>query len=335
MSLSTKILVALGSLVLISVLAFIVYEQHQMSVQQNAIQQQVVTQKQLADNITRAMSDWTTKADLQQYAKDNNLNLQVIQDNLDKLNATISAINISVAKSNGQIATNIGSTTTIKDPVTQKPVTVVCDGKEINCPNQDPYGYQSNEQVLQLNEKFSTLSIPFGNVTFNAANQAPWSIDIAPRQYKSSTTLATDENQRTFAYNTFTINVNNKDYEIPISSSEIKQVYPGPRFHLWNPMLYLGVNGGVNLNSVNWSGGANLSLQIMSYGKYKIQPDWSILQIGLGFDAVSKQPNLLLSPFAYNVGQHIPLMSNLYVGPVFGWNFNNNWVVLGGITVGL
>jgi hypothetical protein len=61
----TKILLAIGGVVLFGALVFIIYNQHQTLTRQDAIQQQLVAQQQLADNITRSMAEWATKADLQ------------------------------------------------------------------------------------------------------------------------------------------------------------------------------------------------------------------------------------------------------------------------------
>jgi len=335
MNLLTRILLAIGGVAVVGALAFIIYNQHQISVQQAAIQTQVVAQQQLANNITRSMAEWTTKADLQKFADANSVNLQTIQDNLNKLGASVDAINVVTTTSTGQVLTNQGSTGTIKNPNAPPPDTVTCDGKQIPCPNADPYGYQANEQVYALNEKFGTLSVPFGSVTFNAAQATPWSENIPPRTYKNTITLGTDENQRIYPYNTLSVSVNGKDYPLPITTAQFQQIYPAPKFTFWNPRLYLGLDGGLDLTAMTGTAGPSINLQIMSYGKFKNQPDFSILQVGAGFDMVNKRPNFLLTPAAYNVGQHIPLMNNLYIGPAIGFDTAGHWSVLGSLTVGL
>ena len=335
MNLLTKILLAIGGVAIVGALAFIIYNQHQISTQQAAIQSQVVAQQQLANNITRSMAEWTTKADLQKFADANSVNLQTIQDNLSKLGATVDAINVITSKSTAQVLTNQNSTGTIKNPNPTTPVTVTCDGKQITCPNADPYGYQANEQVYTLNEKFGNSLIPFGSVTFDASQAAPWSENIPARTYKNTTTLGIDENQRIYPYNTLSVNVNGKDYPLPVTTAQFQQIYPAPKFTFWNPRLYLGIDGGVDLTGVTGSAGPSINLQIMSYGKFKNQPDFSILQIGAGYDMVNKRPNFLLTPAAYNIGSHIPLMSNLYLGPTIGLDTAGHFEILGSLTVGL
>lgn len=336
MSLLNKILLVLLGLVVLGSAGFIIYTEHRMSARQDAIEQSVIAQKQLADNITRAMADWTTKADLDKFAQENNININAIKDDLAKLNANVTAINISTTSSTGQVATNLTSTSTHPNvgPTTPVP-TVDCNGTQIPCPNADPFGYRANTQTLTLNEEFGTTKVPLGDVGFSAVAAAPWSINLLPRQYKSVTVLGTDENQRTLAYNKFTVNVNNKDYDLTVNTSQIQQVYPDPKFTLWNPRLYLGFDGGVNVNSLTGSAGPNLNLQVMSYGKYKTQPDFSILQVGAAYDMVAQKPAAILTPFSYNVGQHLPLMNNLYVGPSIQLNTAGNLSATLGIRVGL
>lgn len=332
MTTSTKILLAILAVLIVVGLGVGIYQLHMIGVRQTAIESQIVQQKELADGITRAMATWATKADLEQFAKDSNTNLDVIKSDLAKLNASVVAINVSTANSTGQSGNHIPSTGETKIP-DSKPPTVICDGKEIPC--ADPYGYQSTVQQLSLNERFSTIQVPFGKVGFTASQKEPWSIDVLPRQYNSVTVLGTDENQRIYAYNKFTIHVDNKDYDVPVTTSQIKQEYPMPKFTLLNPRLYLGFDVGLNVASMQGVVGPSLNLQLSSYGKYKTQPDLSIAQVGVSYDAVGKKPNFLLTPISYNIGQHIPLMNNLYVGPFVGVNTSGNVSVGLGIHAGL
>lgn len=334
MTLTTKILLFLFGIVVVGVSGFVVYKTHEMSVRQDAIEKQVVAQQQLADNITRSMAQWTTKADLAQFAKDNQVNLDTINDNLGKLNASLSAINVSSTHSNGQVASNLASTQVVPNTNPSEP-TVECNGTQIPCPNADPFHYQANEQVLALDEQFGQLKVPFGTVGFSAAQQLPWNINIAPRQYNSVTVLGTDENQRTYAYNKFTIHVNDKDYEVPVTTSEIKQIYPEPKFSLFNPRLFFGVDAGIDFAAPPKPAVIpNLTVQVMSYGRYKNQPDFSILQIGAGYDINSLKPTALIAPIEYNVGQHIPLMTNLFIGPALQISPDGNFKATIGAHVG-
>lgn len=330
MSLSSKILIFVGALVLLIVGGVVVYKQFEISARQDAIEKQVVAQKELADGITRAMAQYATKQDIDNMAKDNNVNLKTIQDDLKKLNASITAINVVTTKSLPQVEANVSSTGT--QPGSNVPAVAAC--------YSDPNKYQQNTQKLSLNEMFTgtdgkNLSIPFGEVGFSAWQDKPWNYNTVAREYKSVTVLGTDENQRQYAYSKFSIGANGKDYDVKIGTSTFKQEYPDPKFSFFNPRLYLGVDGGINLSTLHGEAAPNVSVQLMSYGKYKTQPDLSILQVGAGYNIEAKKPSLSLTPIMYNVGKHLPLMNNLYIGPSIQVSTAGEIGIMGGIKVGL
>lgn len=325
MTLSTKILIWLGAVLIVGALGFIVFKQIQISNRQEAIESQIVQQKQLVDGIVRSQSQWTTKDDLEKWVKDNNINLKAIQDDLDKLHADVSAVNITIASSKGQSGTHLPTT---PGPINPNP-------QPVDPNNPDPFGYLARQQNLNLNEEFSNVKVPIGTVGFSAWQEKPWSIDIKARDYKLATVVGTDENQRMYFYNKFTVSVDNKDYEIPITKATTQQVYPEAKFSWFNPRLYLGVDGAVGLNPVKGEFIPSANVQIMSYGRYKTQPDFSILQVGAGYGVDAKRPQLVVTPVSYNIGKHIPLMNNTYIGPSLSVGTDGNVSVGGGIRIGL
>lgn len=338
MTLSKEIWAILATILFLGLGTLVLYEVHAVKARQDAIETQIVAQKQLADNITRAMETWATKADLQALATASNTNLQAIQQDLATLNSSLTAMNVATATSTAQNLTNQGSTSVVK-PTTPPPAppTVTCDGKQISCPNQDPNGYLSTTQQYTLNEDFGTLKVPFGTVSFNGSTNKPWSETIPVRQYQMVTVLGTDENQRISAYNQLSINVNGHNTAVPITSSQIKQIYPAAKFSWLNPRLYLGADAGLTVNNlpIQAAGGPNLNVQVMSYGRYKTQPDLSVLQLGVAYDIPSKKIDFMLRPIAYNIGQHLPLMNNLYLGPALHVGTTGAIAVTLGLSAGL
>jgi len=322
MSLNTfKILIAILLISLISSIIFIIYQQHQISVKQETIDSQAILQKQLSDNIIRSLNEFASKKDLEQYLKDNNINIKTIQEDLNKFHATVSAVNVVKSNSQGQNLNNIPSTSI---------------GEFNNYPQiGDPFGYEQHQQVLSLNENFANLQIPIGNVKFSAWQEKPWAIDIKPREYHITNIIGQDENQRLYVYNKFSISVDNKVHDIKISSSETKQEFPSPKFSFWNPNLFLGLSSGVNISKFEAEAAPSLNLGIMSYGKFKKLPDISVLQVGAGYQMISKSPEILITPISYNLGNHIPLTNNLYVGPSVNFNFKQDFAIMAGIRVGL
>lgn len=324
MSLSTKILIWLGAVLLVGALGFIIYKQMEIAKRQEAIEQNVIAQKQLVDGIVRSQNTWATRDDVEKAIKDNGVNLKAIQEDLDKLHAEVAAVNVILARSRGQTGTNI--------PTTPGPST---NPNPIDPTNPDPYGYMKRQQTLALNEDFGNIKIPIGSVGFSAWQEKPWNYDIKARDYKVTTVVGTDENQRQYFYNKFTVAVDGKEYTVPVVKAETKQVYPEAKFSWLNPRLFAGADGVVQLNPVKGEFIPNINVQLMSYGRYKTQPDFSILQVGVGYGVDSRRPQVVVSPVQYNVGKHIPLMNNTYIGPTLSVGTDGNIGVGGGIRIGL
>lgn len=315
MNLSTKILLAIIGVLSLSIILLFFYEQHQLSVQQTAIQTQTIQMQQLADNIARAQGSWATKDDLAAFAKQNDIDLKTIQDNLDKLNASITAINQVTVNSGGQVAGNLPSSNHTPNPTPPNPTGTG--------PAPDTNGYYANRQVLHLDEQFNTpgsttsTPVPFGDVGFSAWQAKPWDVNVAPRQYNVSTVLGTDENQKQYAYNKFSITTGGKTYPVTITNSTFEQQYPTPKFSFWNPRLLMGADGGLNITHVQGEFTPGLHLGIISYGQYKTTPDWSIGEVGVGYSVVNKTATVVVTPAAYNIGKNVfsPVMNNTYIGP--------------------
>jgi hypothetical protein len=334
MSLRNKILIALGTMLIVGLLSFIIYKQIEIANRQQAIETHVVAQKQLADGIVRSQNEYATKKDIDQFIKDNGVNIKVIQDDLKKLHAEVAAVNVVTVISNPQIGNHIPTTNTGPVNPNPQPDPVCPDGTV--CPNVDPYGYLKAQQNLSLNEKFGDQKVPIGSVGFSAWQKDPWNIDIKAREYSVSSVVGTDENQRTYFYNKFTVTVDGKTYVVPISKAETKQEYPEPKWSWWNPRLFMGIDAGVSLTSpLHAEFTPNISVGIMSYGQFKKQPDFSVLELGVGYGMVSKTPQFSFTPFAYNVGKHIPLMNNLYIGPSIQVGTGGEVAVMATIKVGL
>lgn len=321
MSLLYKILIFLGAIIIIFGLGFVVYKQNEIANRQLSIETQIVKQKELTDNIVRSQNEYATKDDIEKFIKTNGLNLRAIQDDLNKLNATLIAVNTITVHSGSQVVNNLPSTGTGSTNTSQNV--------------SDVYGYLKKTQLLNIHEDFSGIPVPIGQIGFSAWQQNPWNINISPREYKVTNVIGTDENQRTYVYNKFIVKVDNTDHEVKITSAETKQEYPEAKWSWLNPRLFVGADGGINANQIKGEFTPNLNVGIMSYGKYKNQPDFSILQVGVGFGTVSQKPQIVITPVAYNIGKHIPLMNNTYVAPSLQIGTNGNISIMAGIRVGL
>lgn len=325
MSLSTKILLAILAVFLIGIGGFIIYKQIANAKQLDDIQHSIVEQKQLLDNVSRAQAQYVSKQDIDAFAKQQDINLSVIQKDLDTLNAQVQAINGITVISQGQTGNNIPSTGKIPRP----------DPPQID-PAQNPFGYMTNTQHLTLNEKFSNVEVPFGDVGFSAWQEKPWDIKITPRTYSITSVLGQDDTGRHYSYSKFAIQADGKTYDVKIDDNKFLEEYPTAKFSWFNPKLYMFANGSIEINKVPIKGEftPGISLGIMSYGKTKSTPDLSILQVGIGYGVVNKTIEFSLSPIQYNIGQNLPLISNTYIGPTLQLNTAGGVGVGAGLSIG-
>lgn len=326
-TLSTKISLIIGITIFIvlGVLGFFIYKQIEMSHQLNDMQKSLIETKQLADNISRAQTQYASKEDIESFAKQQNINLDVIKKDLGALNAQIQGINGVSIISTPQNNTNVPSTYITPNP------------EPSNTPNtSDPYGYLRNTAHLAINESFGDTSVPFGEVAFSAWKEKPWDITISKRKYSFTSVLGMDQNGRHYTYNKFAVIVNGKNYDLKIDENKFLEEYPKNTFSWFNPRLFMFANGGIGISQVPIKGEftPGVAVGIMSYGQTKQNPTLSILQAGVGYGVANKTLEISVSPIQYNIGKNIPLMNNTYVGPVIQANTKGNIIVGAGLSVG-
>src|SRR5713226_5052977 len=159
MSITVKVLIFVGTTLILGMMGVIIYNQVNISKQQQAIQQQVVQQRALVDGLVQSANSYTTKKDLDNFIQQNTNDLKAIQSNLNSLGASITAANTVIANSKGQVADNLPSTGTgTTNPDTTNSTSVSCpNGGSVNCPSTDPFGYQHTQQKFALDEQFSTV----------------------------------------------------------------------------------------------------------------------------------------------------------------------------------
>lgn len=333
----TKILIGVGASIILLLAGYMIYNQEKIKTQQSLIQSSIVAQQTLVDGIVRSQSQYATAADVAKFAADNSLNLQAIQDNLNKLNSQIASVTVSTTNSTGQNISNVPTTNTGPNNPTPPPAIVVsCSGGHATCPSTDVFGYEQAQQNLALNEDFATVKVPIGAVGFSAWQKAPWDVQIAPREYDVDTVVGVDENERQTIYNKFVVKVDSKSYEIPIKTATTKQELPAAKFSFWNPRLLVGMNVGVNTAHVKGEFTPSINLGIMSYGQFKTTPTLSILEVGVGVGVVNKTPELVITPVAWNFGKQFfsPLMNNTYLAPSIGINTDGSFTIGAGLRVG-
>jgi hypothetical protein len=320
------------ALLVVSLLGIVVYQQVQFSKKQVEMEKNVVLQKQLVDGIVRHQQELVSLKDLNELAKSLDLNMKAIQADMKKLNADVVGINTFTAISEGRKETGVG--TYVPVPSAKLPE-VKCPANGI-CPSVDPYNHYGLKRSYEITEKFKDVVVPFGTVSFEAGRSPDfWTLETRERKYTSSTVIGLDEQQRLYGYSQFTIDVDGKSYKVNVNTASLKQVYPDPKMSWWNPNLFIGLDTGLNLSAMQADFSPTLNVGLMSYGKFVRSPEWSILQVGVGYSTSQKALNFVLTPVAINMGQWLPSVSNTYLAPSMHVSTHGDISAMLGIRVSL
>lgn len=266
-----------------------------------------VKQKQIDDSITRSSSSFVTKDDLDKSIKDSKIDLSKIERDLDSLNGKIESFNKVQVVTVYQKETNKDSTKEIE----KKPEEKV----EVK-----PEELALKTQVIDLFENFPNTYVPIGNVGFSHWRKSPWDYEIYKRKYTISNIIAKTDKEETIVYNKFTLNVNDKDYDILINKAETLYSTPENKFHFY-PKAFVSSGIGYKFdNSVS----ASISLlgSFIQYGQYKTNPRFSILAVGIGKEFVGTNMKFTIVPVMYNLNSFTKLINNTYIGLAFSMDTN-------------
>jgi len=325
-----------GILLLLFILIFIIKQQQDALDKLQYAEQSVVEMKQLRDDIVRAQASYASRKDVERIIKDSGVDLGTIEDDLKKLDAEVKGVSTVLSKSQGFRGTDLPSTGTTPRPDKPEPVTVECpDGGTVECPSQDKFGHLSATKYLRLNEPFGEKKVPWGRAGFSAWKEKPWELEVYPREYTVVNVLSTNDDGRHFVHSKFFLRTEGEQYSIPITESKFVEVLPESRFR-FSPRLYLSVDAGVKANPpVHGEIVPNLQMSLFSYGRTRVDPDWTFLGIGIGYEAVEDGIGFVVSPINYNIAHHLPFVENLHFGPALGFDPGGNISILLGLRVGL
>jgi len=101
-----------------------------------------------------------------------------------------------------------------------------------------------------------------------------------------------------------------------------------PRFWWWAPHIDIGLLAGAH-TTAEFSMGGSAGMSFMGYGHTKNDLSWRYPR--LSFDYV-EEPAIGITPVLYNLGENLPLISDLWVGPHVTWGFKDEAFI--GILVG-
>lgn len=310
-SFSAKDIVYILIIIALGVLGWKVYRDLKAQVQESQ-----VAFRQLSDELARAQNELATKAELNQMAQDMDMDLDAIKRDLAKLGADINAVGETVASIEGSVHEDQGSDDTQGHDPGEQPE---------NCKLCDVHGYTAETQIknIQLGE------MPYGKVSFDASENKPWTLQYDDIDVNVKTVVGKQdkENGLMIFYHTITTtnksrpDLADKEYKLKITSSEFKQTLDKTKeWYWWAPKVDLQVDGLLLLEGpTKGRFGASLGLSAMGYGYTGNRLDWRILRVGVGLHS-NEQPYLSMEPVKYNIGKHIPLIDDLWIGAGATWD---------------
>lgn len=102
-----------------------------------------------------------------------------------------------------------------------------------------------------------------------------------------------------------------------------------PHFMWWAPHLDLALYGGGRVGPDYYFGGS-VGFSVMGYGRTENDLSWRFLRLSGDF---GNDIGFGISPVLYNLGELIPLISNLWVAPHTGYGFLHGWNI--GLVLGV
>jgi len=290
--------------------------------------------KQLTENLVRASTKWATKDDLDAKLKNmlTKEDRDALQRDLDSLKASL----VAVGKTIGSLGKKVSELEASTSEGPQNPDIVECDDGRL----VDVHGYTKAAQVKEITD---ANTAPLASVSFDASKEKPWKYSVYERKFHLSTAVGKQENGQFAFYHTLDYEVPEKSgskYRISLTSSEYLQLPQERRMFWWNPVLDAGLFAGANIHSFAFgpgrsdgvfSFGAELGLSFSSYGYTKVDSLWRFFRVGLGYDAERRTGHLSFAPALFNVGDPLPLLTNLWLYPYVGLDSGGGVLVGAGI----
>ena len=165
--------------------------------------------------------------------------------------------------------------------------------------------------------------LPLGRLFYspNVVDGDKWATQTFPIRYKANvmSTISKDGVANRYvelwAENDFVPSARGKRFPIKIEKAEWVMEDKSENSFRVNPRIALESVAGMDESY------PALSLSMFSYGKTKRDMLWRFLDVSAGG---SKSLAVGLTPFSYNVGNNLPLVDNLFVGPTIKYDFNDS-----------
>jgi len=313
------ILVVVGFLLLLGGIAWGAMFLKQLTDANVQLKNELIEQKKLTQTLIRSSTKWATKGDLDKSLKAllTPKDLDELKKDIKSLGARLTAVGHTVGSLGRKVAKLQASD---RQGPASAPV-AVCkdDGRPI-----DVHGYTKRRQTKDLKD---ANNAPIAQATFDASRASPWSYEVYARKFHLVTAVGKKDSGQMSFHHTLKYEVpgqSPKLFPIELSSSEYLQIPRSKRFWWWNPRLDIHFFAGARVwqfasgpgrpDSIP-SVGVDLGFSISSYGETKVDSLWRFFRFGGGYDAERQAARFSFAPATINLGNPIPLLTNLYVGP--------------------
>ena len=292
--------------------------------------------RKVTDTLVRSQTEIVSKKDLEDALKKylTNKDISELKKDLKKMGATLGSVGITIGNLERKVKYNQKSDRKGKP----KETVVVCkeDGRPI-----DVYGYTKASQIKTIKDKNEA---DLADITFDASSKTPWSYEVFLREFYLSTIVGKRKDGSSIYYHSLKYKVPSKHgdklYNIPIISSSYKQRLNNRQMFWWNPTIDLSIGVGGIVYTITppedlLSVGVDIGLSFSSYGRTKADNLWKFFRIGIGYDAVQESAFLSFAPILFNIGDPMPLLTNLYIVPKISFDHKGNLGITFGFSVGL
>jgi hypothetical protein len=251
--------------------------------------------KQLAENIVRANTEINDKKLKEEFNKLDSKITTSIKDSNEK----ISQIGKIVASQKQQVALNQASNVSYKKGT------------------GDPNAYDF-EKIYEKDSNGNEYPVAWVMYYPNREEGKRWKYGTYPLDYNVKVVQTLQKSGTTNNYAEVTVENNQmketkgKEFAVAIKDAQFVQKSPEGKEFMFAPAFDMGIIGvGGTTNNFDFGGMANVSF--FGYGRTKKELDWRFLSLGVG----GNDKNIWgeFSPAMYNIGNHIPLMSNLWLAP--------------------
>ncbi len=248
-----------------------------------------------------------------------NIVSQKVQDSAALLNDRISQLDgsiIELTKQRNQQITAVGE-------VVARLESEIRDAKS-NLYKNDEDPEKTFDQTVVYTKDAKGEDFPLAHVLYNPFLEGDdkWTTRSYPLTFKTKLIIAESGDRKDVIAETTMRNDTIKKYRGIDKPLKIQSVEWVERSKRWMFNLRFALN--VNITDDLYPG---LGLTWFSYGKTKRDMDWKFINMGIGYNDTF---HLYLAPAEYNIGNHIPIVENMFVGPFIGLD-DNSKVEYGGI----